>query len=132
MSPTIRTGPVHHLRLTVTNLDRARDFYMGVLGFEQIASLPTGALLTNGSIILGVGPAPDGGHPGDSFDENRVGLDHLSLAVSDRAALDDAVRALDQKGVEHSGVVDLEDFAIHVVNFRDPDNIALELTAAFE
>jgi glyoxylase I family protein len=132
MSSTIRTGPVHHLRLTVADVDRARDFYMRVLGFEQIASLPTGALLTNGSIILGVGPPPDGVRPGDSFDESRVGLDHLSLAVSDRAALDDAVRALNEAGVEHGGVVDLEDFAIHVLNFRDPDNIALELTAAFE
>jgi catechol 2,3-dioxygenase-like lactoylglutathione lyase family enzyme len=31
---TIETAGIHHLRLTVTNLERSRAFYGDVLGFE--------------------------------------------------------------------------------------------------
>jgi len=131
MAQQIVTGGVHHLRLTVTDVDRAVTFYTQVLGFNKLMDLNPGAFLSNGKVGLGIGPHP---HPdraltNDRFDENRVGLDHLSFEVSSRAALDDAVRVLDQHRVEHSEVRDLgEAFGICILVFRDPDNVQLELS----
>ncbi len=63
----------------------------------------------------------------DTFDEDRVGLDHVSFAVADRAALEAAVALLDEHGVEHGGIKDLG--TDYLLEFRDPDRIALELFA---
>ena len=58
------------------------------------------------------------------FDERRSGLDHLSFAVADRAALEAWVVRLDAHGVVHSDIV--SGATGDLVPFRDPDNIALE------
>ena len=132
MADFIPTGGVHHLRLTVTDVDRTVAFYTGVLGFKKLMDLNPGAFLSNGAVGLGIGPFPDPSHAirGDRFSENRVGLDHLSFSVSSRRVLEDAVRLLDARGVPHSEVRDLgEAFGILILIFRDPDNIQLELSA---
>lgn len=132
MADVIRTGAVHHLRLTVTDVDRAREFYTSLLGFEVIAPLPSGVLLGNGTVLLGLGPAPEHPNPNDQFDENRVGLDHLSFTVSSRDELDAAERLLSARGIANGGVKDLgQDLGLYILAFRDPDNIQLELTALY-
>jgi len=131
MAPHIATRGVHHFRLTVTDVDRAVAFYTGVLGFEKLMDLNPGAFLSNGKVGLGIGPHPypERAIKGDRFDENRVGLDHMSFEVPSRAALDEAVQILDRHGVAHSEIRDLgEAFGICIVVFRDPDNIQLELS----
>ncbi len=131
-SGAVPTGAVHHLRLTVTDVGRSRRFYEGILGFQLAMELPPGVLLSNGTIILGLAPAPDPGRAirDDRFDENRVGLDHLSFTAADRAALEGAVGVFDRHGVEHSGIVDLgSGLGLYVLPFRDPDGIQLEITA---
>ena len=132
MANHIPTGPVHHFRFTVSDVDRACDFYTKVLGFKKLMDLNPGAFLTNGTIGLGIGPSPDTTRRGrgDRFDENRIGLDHLSFGVASRQALEDAVRVLDTYNVSHSDIRDLGPaFGIHILVFRDPDNIQLELSA---
>jgi glyoxylase I family protein len=131
MADQIVAQGVHHFRLTVSNVDRAVSFYTGVLGFKKLMDLNPGAFLSNGSVGLGIGPHPfpDRALKGDRFDENRIGLDHLSFTVASRAALDEAVRVLDRHGVAHSEVRDLgEAFGICILVFRDPDNVQLELS----
>jgi glyoxylase I family protein len=130
MADQIPTQAVHHFRLTVSNVDRTVAFY-AALGFKKLMDLNPGAFLSNGSVGLGIGPHPfpDRAIRGDRFDENRIGLDHMSFAVPSRASLDDAVRILDSHGVAHSEIRDLgEAFGICIVVFRDPDNIQLELS----
>jgi len=132
MADFIPTGAVHHFRLTVSDVDRAVAFYTGLLGFKKLMDLDPGAFLSNGSVGLGIGPFPDPtlAVAGDRFSENRVGLDHMSFAVTSRQVLEDAVRLLDARGVSHSEVRDLgEAFGIAILIFRDPDNIQLELSA---
>ena len=134
MTSQIVTGAVHHLRLTVTDVDCAREFYMGVLGFRVAMELPSGVLLTNGSVLLGLGPAPDADRrtKNDRFDENRVGLDHLSFSVASRDELERAVTMLDGRKVPHGEIKDLgPSFGIYVLMIRDPDNIQLELSAPY-
>lgn len=127
----IATQGVHHFRLTVSDVDRAVAFYSDVLGFKKLMDLNPGAFLSNGKVGLGIGPHPfpERAIRDDRFDENRVGLDHMSFEVASRAALDAAVRVLDRHGVAHSEIRDLgEAFGICILVFRDPDNVQLELS----
>jgi catechol 2,3-dioxygenase-like lactoylglutathione lyase family enzyme len=82
--------------------------------------------MIRGNLLLGLRPVA---HPGDTFDENRVGLDHLSFGVPSHDDLERAVALFDQNGVPHGPITELSSFGIYVLPFRDPDNVQLELTA---
>ena len=129
--PSIPTGAVNHITLTVTDRDRARDFYTSVLGFQFIMEFGPKYLLNNGSVILALNlsPEPARAIPDDRFDENRVGLDHVSFNVGSHEVLEQAAHLLDERGVSRGEIKDLADLGIYVMAFRDPDNIQLELTA---
>jgi glyoxylase I family protein len=137
----IEIGPIHHLRLTVTDVARSREFYTTLLGFEVAAESPPpddpsaeavfrvlfgGVVMARGGLLMGLRPVAPAG---DRFDEDRVGLDHLSFGVASRAELERAVRLFDERGVAHGAITTLDGFGIHVLAFRDPDNIQIELTA---
>lgn len=127
----IKTGTVDHLALTVTDSERSRDFYVNLLGFQVLAEFDATRILTNGSLVLAVKPAPDPKRTtkDDRFDENRVGLDHLSFSVASLADLEQAVTILDEHGVPHGEIEDLGAMGICTLTFRDPDNIQIELSA---
>ena len=141
MADQISTNGIHHLRLTVTDVDRSREFYTSLLGFDVAAESPPaddptaeavyevlwgGIVLVRGNLLMGLRPvAPEN----DRFDEDRVGLDHLSFSVDSREELEKAARIFDQRGVPHGEIKTLSSFGIHVLPFRDPDNIQIELTA---
>jgi catechol 2,3-dioxygenase-like lactoylglutathione lyase family enzyme len=141
MAGEISIGAIHHLRLTVTDVDRSRQFYTSLLGFDVAAESPPpddpsaeaigkilfgGIVMVRGDVLMGLRPvAPQG----DRFDEDRVGLDHLSFSVATRDELDQAVRLFDERGVPHGEIRTLSSFGIQVLPFRDPDNIQIELTA---
>ena len=58
MAVSPKTGALHHLTLTVTDVDRSIAFYKDHLGFEIVVKFePVRALLSNGSILLALGPA---------------------------------------------------------------------------
>jgi glyoxylase I family protein len=132
----------HHIRLTVTDVARSKDFYTQVLGFQVLAESPGdpsdpavradpnqlygGVVMLSGSLVLGLRPVAP---PTDRFESERVGLDHLSFTVASRAALDDAVRQLDEHGVTHGEVKELTAFGIAILSIDDPDGIHLELSA---
>lgn len=130
-----------HVRLTVRDIEISRAFYDAVFGFDVAYELPPepdeatrtamsflfgGVIYRFGGGLLGLRPVAPGD---DSFDEDRAGLDHVSFAVADLAALEDAVAVLDELGVAHAGIKVLGGAGIAILEFRDPDNIALELTA---
>jgi len=142
MATQIAPGPIHHLRLTVTDINRSREFYTSLLGFDVAVDSPPdsdpgaaaartilfgGCVLSRGNLLLGLRPVAPGG---DRFDEDRVGLDHMSFSVGSRAELEAAVRLFDERGVRHGEITRLSSFGIDILEFRDPDNIQLELTAA--
>jgi catechol 2,3-dioxygenase-like lactoylglutathione lyase family enzyme len=130
----ITTGAVHHLTLTVSDVARSRDFYTGLLNFQPVVELGPRWLLSNGSVILALTPPPDPSQAiaNDHFNENRVGLDHLSFRVESRQALEEAMHIFDDHRVSHGEIKDLgKDFGLYVLAFRDPDNIQVELTAPY-
>jgi glyoxylase I family protein len=133
----IATKSFSHIRLTVTDIDRSRAFYDALFGFPVLFEVPpevqdasaAGLDFLFGGVIYQLGDSLFGLRPvaTDTFDEDRVGLDHLSFAVDSRAELDRAVALLDERDVVHAGVKDIG--AGFILEFRDPDNIALELFA---
>jgi catechol 2,3-dioxygenase-like lactoylglutathione lyase family enzyme len=97
-NPT-RTHGVHHLGLTVADLDRTRDFFTGVLHFEVVGELPDypAVFLSDGSVMLTLwqAEAPEAAAP---FDRKRViGLHHFALGVADANALEQLHKRLSQE-----------------------------------
>jgi catechol 2,3-dioxygenase-like lactoylglutathione lyase family enzyme len=132
MSDSIATGAVHHMALTVSDVQHSREFYTRYLGFQFVTDFGPRAILSNGSVILALTPPPDPSQAiaNDSFNENRIGLDHVSLSIPSLAGLEAAAAFLDENGVTHGEINDLgEGLGIYVMTVRDPDNIQLELTA---
>ncbi len=135
----ITTSSYAHVRLTVTDIARSRAFYDEVFGLpvalevpadadeatrEQLSFLFGGVIYQLGQCLFGLRPAASAG---DRFDENRVGLDHLSFVVGERADLERTAEVLTGRGVGHGGIKDIG--SGYILEFRDPDNIALELFA---
>ncbi|MBV9205847.1 MAG: VOC family protein [Actinobacteria bacterium] len=141
MADQVPCGDIHHLRLTVTDVQRSREFYTGLLGFQVAVESPPpgdpaadaafsilfgGVVMVRGNMMMGLRPmAPEA----DRFDPDRVGLDHLSFGVPGRDDLERAARLFDEHGVTHGEITRLESFGIDVLPFEDPDGIQLELTA---
>lgn len=140
--PILATTGTHHLRLTVTDLERSRAFYRDVLGFEIAAESPGspddphvrtdpyqlygGCVFQANGMLLGLRPVAP---PTDRFDSERVGLDHLSFSVASKDELFAAATRLGAAGIEHGEVTDMAQFGIAILSFDDPDGIHLELTA---
>ena len=128
-----------HVRITVTDIERSKRFYDDVLGLPVAFQLPPDADEKTheenwwlfGGVVYQVPGGFFGLRPvapaGDFFTEDRAGLDHLSFAVPTRADLDAAAARLDELGIAHDGVKDIGIGCL--LEFRDPDNIALELWA---
>jgi glyoxylase I family protein len=134
---TIATTGFSHVRLTVTDIARSREFYESVFGWPVIAEVPEDADAATrerfsfllGGVLYGIGHGALGLRPvgSDRFDEDSVGLDHVSFSVAAREDLDRAVGVLDSLGVPHEAVKEIAHG--YILEFRDPDNIALELLA---
>ncbi len=131
------TTSIAHVRLTVTDIERSRQFYESVFGWpvlieipenadeatrRQLAFLFGGVIYDLGGTLLGLRPVAT-----DRFDEDRTGLDHIAFRMGSRAELDSAAAHLDELGIRHESVKDIG--PSYILEFRDPDNIALELTA---
>jgi catechol 2,3-dioxygenase-like lactoylglutathione lyase family enzyme len=117
---------LRHAGLTVTDLDRSVAWYGRVLGlaeaFREQHADRTSAVLRGGPVILGLVRFTTTESP---FSPAHVGLDHLCFAVRNRAELEAWAQHLDRCGVRHSGVAEMATGPI--VNFSDPDGIALAL-----
>ena len=115
-----------HVQLQVSDVAASEQWYSTVLGLERFASSDSGdyvALRHKASrvvIVLSRREAEPSGHASDS-------LDHLALAVPDRAALEAWANHLIELGIEHPGVV-LE-LGKPSLQLRDPDGISIELVA---
>lgn len=135
MTSPITLGGVHHITLTVSNIAASADFYGRHFGFRSLLDLGTRNIMSNGSIVLAVTLPSDASAAipaHDHFNENRIGLDHVSFSVGSHAELQAAADYLDEQGVTHGEIKDLgAGLGIYVMAVRDPDNIQLELTAPY-
>jgi glyoxylase I family protein len=128
---------IAHVRLTVTDIERSRQFYESVFGWpvlvevpdnadkairEQLSFLYGGVIYDLGGTLLGLRPVAT-----DRFSEDRAGLDHIAFRLGSLDELETAATHLDEVGVNHEPIKDIG--PSYILEFRDPDNIALELTA---
>jgi catechol 2,3-dioxygenase-like lactoylglutathione lyase family enzyme len=126
------TPAVSHIILTVSDLDRARQFYGDLLGF-QIKDLPDNIPgLFAGTFYFVIGGLDvfflkhDQTAAGDRFSEFRIGLDHLAFTAPDEEFMEAMAEKLKKAGVETKGVQIFPLTGNKYMAFRDPDNIQLE------
>jgi catechol 2,3-dioxygenase-like lactoylglutathione lyase family enzyme len=115
-----------HLALRVTDLARARAFYVDALQFPVQVEMPGGLLLNaygTPMAILG-----DDSHTAksDRFNPYRVGLDHLALNVPNEEMLSALLDKLNQAGIPNHGIEQDEMTHARYISFYDPDGIAWE------
>jgi glyoxylase I family protein len=125
------TVNLHHVAITVTDIEASASWYTDVFGFSELirdAHSEGGGR----AVVLG---KPDWSmfvvlnhHPtnqGERFDPTRTGLDHVGFTVADRAEVVEWEKRLTDKGVTHSPISD-HDWGSSL-NFRDPDNMQLQI-----
>ena len=123
IDPRVDIGHVH---LKVANLQRAMDFYCGVLGFQlqqrmgdQAAFISAGGyhhhIGLNTWESLGGSPPPPG----------TTGLYHTAIRYPDRQSLADALRRLQQAKIPLDGAADHG--VSEALYLRDPDENGVEL-----
>ena len=132
---------LHHLALTVTDLDASLAWYQEVFGVSLQMEAPhpggTGMVLADEQLTLMIVLHRHDANERERFSERRTGLDHAGLMVGSRRELEAWRDHLEAHGVAPSTEADrpLTQSPItdepygSVLVFRDPDNIQLEMIA---
>ena len=120
----LNANGLSHLGLRVTNLARAKHFYVDTLGCQVVRETDGGVLVNVSGMLVALNGNDSST---DHFDPFRVGLDHLALAVEDPGILEDMKRDLDAAGVLNHGVEEDPETHDKYISFFDPDGIAWEL-----
>ena len=132
---------LHHLALTVADLDASVEWYGSVFDVHPVMDIPhqggVGRILSDADQTLAFALHRHDANDGGLFAETTTGLDHAGFAVSSRTDLEVWQEHLDAHGVVRADTADKpltqspiqdEPYA-SVLVFRDPDNIQLELFA---
>ncbi len=121
---------ITHVALTVSDLDRSRQWYQQLFGSDPVLDENTGpfhhVVWLIGGTLVGIHGFPDL-KSSEPFDERRLGLDHVAFGCSSRSELEEWERRLDELQISNGGIVDAPYGS--GLSFRDPDNIALEFFA---
>jgi catechol 2,3-dioxygenase-like lactoylglutathione lyase family enzyme len=118
---------VDHVGFSVTDLDRSERFYTDVFDLVRMMDFGYGRILLHRQTGFVFGITTHEGSQGTPFTELTTGLDHLGFTAASRDELVEWEHKLEALGVTYTPIRDME-FGYHL-NFRDPDNIALEISA---
>jgi catechol 2,3-dioxygenase len=123
ISAGVRIGHVH---LKVADLDRALEFYCGVLGFELVMRYgPGAAFISAGGYHHHIGLNTWESLGGESPAPGTTGLYHLAILYPTRASLADALRRVQEAGIALDGAADHG--VSEALYLRDPDDNGVEL-----
>ncbi len=120
---------IHHLALTVTDVERSAMWYSELLGMVQVIGDDTDDVRyrvlahPESGMVIGLRQYPLTGS-GDAFDEMRTGLDHVAIGVESADDLTAWAARLDELAVAYTPSAETPIGTVIVV--RDPDNIQLE------
>ena len=121
--PGTRIG---HIHLKVADLDRAIDFYHGVLGFSITQRMgDSAAFLAAGGYHHHIGLNTWQSKGGPPPPPGTTGLFHVAIVYPTRAALADALRRLNSAGIQLDGASDHG--VSEALYLRDPDGNGIEL-----
>jgi catechol 2,3-dioxygenase len=123
IDPRVDIGHVH---LKVADIDRALEFYVGVLGFEVTQRFEDSAAFISAGgyhhhIALNTWESKGGSPP----PPGTTGLYHLAIRYPDRASLADALSRLVAAKIPISGATDHG--VSEAIYLRDPDGNGVEL-----
>jgi catechol 2,3-dioxygenase len=119
----VRIGHVH---LKVADLQRALDFYCGVLGFEITQYYGAqAAFVSAGGYHHHIGLNTWESQGGSSPAAGATGLYHFAIVYPTRATLADAIRRLVNAGIRLDGASDHG--VSEAIYLRDPDGNGVEL-----
>ncbi|HTM51069.1 MAG TPA: VOC family protein [Bryobacteraceae bacterium] len=122
MTPSENTfglGPIGQIALTITDLDRAVDFYRDKLGLRFLFQVPRLAFFDCGGVRLMLGPAEKSGEQFSSVIYFRV--DSIQAAYETMSA-----RGVAFEAAPHL-VAKMPDHELWMAFFRDPDRNLLAL-----
>jgi len=121
--PETRVG---HIHLKVSDLERAIEFYSGVLGFEvMVRSGDSAAFLSAGGYHHHIGLNTWESKGGTPPPRSSTGLFHSAFLLPSRPDLARAVQRVLDKGIPLDGVADHG--VSEAIYLRDPDNNGVEL-----
>ena len=123
IDPRVDIGHVH---LKVSDIDRALDFYVGVLGFDVMQRMGDEAAFVSAGgyhhhIGLNTWESRGAGPPPRS----TTGLYHTAIRYPDRKTLADALRRVLNAGIAVDGASDHG--VSEAIYLRDPDQNGVEL-----
>jgi catechol 2,3-dioxygenase len=117
---------IGHVHLKVADLDRALDFYCGVLGFELQQRLgDDAAFVSAGGYHHHIGLNTWHSRGGSPPQPGTTGLFHTAIRYPTRRALADALRRLSEAGIQLSGASDHG--VSEALYLDDPDGNGVEL-----
>ena len=124
----------HHIGLTVPDITATRNFFVDVLGFQQVGEVRDypAIFISDGSIMLTLWQAVDPNNA-TAFDrKHNIGLHHFALKVDNLATLQSIHQTLlNTAGVEIEFAPEpLKGFPAHHMMFYIPGGIRMELIAA--
>ncbi|HEY9510857.1 MAG TPA: VOC family protein [Verrucomicrobiae bacterium] len=123
IDPAVRIGHVH---LKVADLERALQFYQGVLGFQLTQRFGSqAAFLSAGGYHHHIGLNTWESAGGSPPPLGSTGLFHAAILYPTRALLGDALRRLINAGIELDGASDHG--VSEALYLRDPDDNGVEL-----
>src|SRR5881296_3679223 len=123
LDPRVDIGHVH---LKVSDIDRALDFYVGVLGFDVMARMgDQAAFISAGGYHHHIGLNTWESRGGSPPPPGTTGLYHVAIRFPDRAALAAAVRTVLDAGIALDGASDHG--VSEAIYLRDPDDNGVEL-----
>jgi catechol 2,3-dioxygenase len=123
IDPAVRIGHVH---LKVSNLQRAIDFYHGVLGFEvMLRDGDEAAFLSAGGYHHHIGLNTWESAGGSPPPPGTTGLYHVAILYPTRELLAEALRRLMKAGIHLDG--DSDHGVSEALYLRDPDDNGVEL-----
>ena len=124
---TVPSGTdIGHVHLKVSSIDRALDFYCGVLGFELMATMGDSAAFVSAGgyhhhIGLNTWHSRDGGPP----PARATGLYHVAIRFPSRRELATTVKRVLEAGVQLQGASDHG--VSEAIYLADPDQNGIEL-----
>jgi catechol 2,3-dioxygenase len=117
---------IGHVHLKVAELERALEFYCGVLGFELMQRFGTGAaFISAGGYHHHIGLNTWESQGGAAPAAGTTGLYHLAILYPTRSDLGRALRGLIRHGVQLDGAADHG--VSEALYLRDPDQNGVEL-----
>jgi glyoxylase I family protein len=123
----LQANGLSHLGLRVTDLARAKRFYVDTLGCQLVREVDGAVLINVYGMLFALYGDDTHSTRRDHFDPFRVGLDHIALAIDDSSVLEGLKQELDAAGVHNNGVEIDPETQDKYISFYDPDGIAWEL-----